>query len=327
MPLKILKKKDLKMIGNELSNPLVSVIIPNYNHAPYLKERIDSVLNQSYRNFEVILLDDCSIDNSRDIIESYRGQEKIVHIEFNQTNSGSTFKQWQKGLELTKGEWIWIAESDDVAHLDFLKELSFELVSSNSLIFCKSLIIDEFGAEYEYLGCDHFPNKKYLNVLNEVPNKLNSIDFLTQEMFNFNQIVNASSVIFQKSMAGDLDYIAEHFKLCGDWMFWVSLIDKAPCNYSDKGLNYFRAHRRSVRTISNNRVFTFFENAQITRFIYTKHPSKKLKNKYFDYLIYIYFNRYDSSARQGTFTKFLNEISFYGPKAIIESFKQKIKNG
>jgi glycosyltransferase involved in cell wall biosynthesis len=315
------------MTGNESSTPLVSVIIPNYNHAPYLKERIESVLNQSYSNFEVILLDDYSTDNSRDIIESYRGHEKISHIEYNTTNSGSTFKQWQKGLKLAQGEWIWIAESDDVAHLDFLKELSFEVESNSSLIFCKSLIIDELGAKYEYLGCNYFPNKKYLNVLNEVPKKLNSIDFLTQEMFNFNQIVNASSVIFQKSMAGELDYIAEHYKLCGDWMFWVSMIDKAPCKYVDNGLNYFRAHRRSVRSISDNRVFVFFENAQITRFIYTKHPSKKLKNKYFDYLIYIYFNRYDSSTRKGTFTKFLNEISFYGPKAIIESFKQKIKNG
>ncbi|MFM7682036.1 MAG: glycosyltransferase family 2 protein, partial [Bacteroidota bacterium] len=77
---------------------LVSVIIPNYNHALYLKQRIDSVLQQTYPNFEVIILDDKSMDNSHEIIESYRNHPKVVHIEYKEINSGSTFKQWQKGL-------------------------------------------------------------------------------------------------------------------------------------------------------------------------------------------------------------------------------------
>jgi glycosyltransferase involved in cell wall biosynthesis len=103
------------MDGEPSYKPLVSVIIPNYNHAAYLNERIDSVLNQTFRDFEVILLDDCSTDNSREIIESYRGHEKISQIEYNEVNSGSTFIQWKKGLDLAQGDWIWIAESDDVA--------------------------------------------------------------------------------------------------------------------------------------------------------------------------------------------------------------------
>jgi glycosyltransferase involved in cell wall biosynthesis len=108
------------MDGEPSYKPLVSVIIPNYNHAAYLNERIDSVLNQTFRDFEVILLDDCSTDNSREIIESYRGHEKISQIEYNEVNSGSTFIQWKKGLDLAQGDWIWIAESDDVASNEFL---------------------------------------------------------------------------------------------------------------------------------------------------------------------------------------------------------------
>jgi len=89
---------------------LVSVIIPNYNHSLFLGERIDSVLNQRYQNFEVILLDDGSTDNSREIIEKYRGLEKVKHIVYNQKNSGNAFVQWNKGVELAMGEWVWIAE-------------------------------------------------------------------------------------------------------------------------------------------------------------------------------------------------------------------------
>src|SRR5438874_4285236 len=94
--------------------PTVSVIVPNYNHAPYLLRRIDSILAQTYRDFELILLDDCSTDDSREILTSYRDNPR-VRIEFNAKNSGSVFKQWNKGVQLARGRYIWIAESDDYA--------------------------------------------------------------------------------------------------------------------------------------------------------------------------------------------------------------------
>ena len=84
---------------------LVSVIIPNYNHARYLDERIQSVLNQTYQNFEVIILDDKSTDNSREVIEKYRAHPKIVHIIYNEINSGSTFRQWEKRNREGKGRF------------------------------------------------------------------------------------------------------------------------------------------------------------------------------------------------------------------------------
>ena len=94
-------------------SPLVSVIVPNYNHARYLEQRLDSVFGQTYPNFEVIILDDSSTDNSLEIINRYKYNPHLSQIVVNKTNSGSVFKQWAKGLSLAKGEWIWIAESDD----------------------------------------------------------------------------------------------------------------------------------------------------------------------------------------------------------------------
>ena len=100
----------------------VSILIPNYNHALFLQQRIESVLNQTYQDFELIILDDCSTDHSKTIIESYRNHPKVSQIIYNQQNSGSVFKQWRKGIELAIGEYIWIAESDDYAAVDFLQE-------------------------------------------------------------------------------------------------------------------------------------------------------------------------------------------------------------
>ena len=101
------------MLISEKAKSLVSIIIPNYNHAKFLDERIQSVLNQTYQNFELIILDDKSSDNSVEVINQYKDDPRVSSIIINKDNSGSTFKQWYKGIEIAKGEIIWIAESDD----------------------------------------------------------------------------------------------------------------------------------------------------------------------------------------------------------------------
>ena len=69
------------------TTPRVSVILPNYNHARFLKERIDSILNQTFQDFELILLDDCSSDNSVEVLEEYRNNPHVSHIELNEQNA------------------------------------------------------------------------------------------------------------------------------------------------------------------------------------------------------------------------------------------------
>jgi glycosyltransferase involved in cell wall biosynthesis len=104
--------------------PRVSVIIPNYNHARFLRQRIESVLAQSYRNFDLLILDDCSTDNSREVIEEYcRRYPETVRCLYNERNAGNVFRQWRKGIEATTGELIWICESDDFCEPDFLDKL------------------------------------------------------------------------------------------------------------------------------------------------------------------------------------------------------------
>src|SRR5215469_3050279 len=102
--------------------PSISVIVPNYNHARFLPMRIDSILRQAFQDFELILLDDCSTDESRVILSSYANNPR-VRIEFNQTNSGTPFKQWNKGVRMARGKYVWIAESDDYADAHFLEQM------------------------------------------------------------------------------------------------------------------------------------------------------------------------------------------------------------
>ena len=104
-------------------SPRVSIIVPNYNHARYLPDRLLSIEQQTYQDFEIILLDDCSTDNSRDLIFNYASNPKVSQCILNEKNSGSPFIQWVRGISLAQGEWIWIAESDDLADPMFLQSM------------------------------------------------------------------------------------------------------------------------------------------------------------------------------------------------------------
>ena len=219
----------------------VSVIIPNYNHALYLKKRIDSVLCQSYIDFEVIILDDCSTDNSKDVIEAYRTHPKVSHIIYNETNSGSTFKQWNKGLSLARGQFIWVAESDDVADSDFLKKMIEPLFNTENigLVFCQSY---QFNENDESTGTWKFHTHDIISYNWETDFQDNGKSFIVNAMMFKNPIVNASAVVFRKSLVNKSDFIDTNMTLNGDWLFYIKCLLKADVFFVSEPLNYFRAH-------------------------------------------------------------------------------------
>lgn len=223
---------------------LVSVIIPNYNHALYLVQRINSVLNQTYRNFEVIILDDCSTDNSRVIIERYRNHPRVAQIVYNETNSGSTFMQWQKGFELAQGEWIWIAESDDLCIPDFLKILLGHIHEGIKLATCRTEIIDENGNLLQpgYFFADEVqPNRWHSDYENS------GIAEVNLALKYRNTIPNASAVIFHKSLTSHVVHSLE-FKSAGDWYFWINCLSEAQLKYVAQALAFHRFHSQTTRS-------------------------------------------------------------------------------
>lgn len=217
--------------------PLVSVIIPNYNHALYLDQRIQSVLNQTYPNFEVIILDDKSPDNSVVVINKYRHNEHIKHIVINDQNSGSTFVQWNRGLELAAGELIWIAESDDYCEHYFLERCIKEYLKrpTASIIYCSS----------EYVDADNNDLGTYSNYTGNIF-YLKGNEFIKQRMSFGCAIWNASSAIFKKDVALSIDYKYQSFKACGDKLFWIEMAEKGDVIHINETMNYFRQHENKV---------------------------------------------------------------------------------
>jgi glycosyltransferase involved in cell wall biosynthesis len=226
-----------------------SIIIPNYNHGLYLKQRIESILHQTFTDFEIIILDDCSTDNSKSIIESYQPNLKITQVVYNQTNSGSTFKQWQKGIELAKGNYIWIAESDDYCATNFLEMLNHYILKSAhsvGLVYTQTIDVDENNDVILY-------RKDLTNNFN--PNiwendfTLSGHDFITNYLKVKNVIPNASAVVFSKSLISNtlFDKDLLQMTMAGDWLFWIKLCEKTDVGFVAKELNFFRNHKSVSR--------------------------------------------------------------------------------
>lgn len=225
----------IKYIKDNLNMPRVSVIVPNYNHERFLKLRMESILNQTFQDFELIILDDCSTDNSRKIIEEYSNHPNVKRIVYNSQNSGSTFKQWRTGIKLAKGDWIWIAESDDYAQTDFLESLLAltEEFDNVGIAFSNSYKID------------HNMQKEDLPVYMTSCFK-NGPAEIRERLCHYNTITNVSSCIIKRDVALAASRHLEKYKACGDWIFYTRILQHTNLAYSPRKLNYYRWHQHSV---------------------------------------------------------------------------------
>jgi len=259
--------------------PTVSVIIPNYNHAAYLLQRIDSILMQSYQDFELIILDDCSKDDSRKIIETFRSHVKVSHIVYNEENSGSTFKQWEKGIALAAGELIWIAESDDWCEQNLLEELINGIEKDKECVisYCQSYCI------YDTNIINWVSQHPYLSEVIE------GHTFIQRYMLMNNSIFNASMVLWKKEYYQNVSKEFLNYKFCGDWLFWVELARQGHVHISGKTLNYFRKHENDVSGKASKNGQEIMETLNFLNIIYTE---KLINDQNYNKALKSLFRRY-----------------------------------
>ncbi|WP_217603313.1 glycosyltransferase family 2 protein [Chitinophaga sp. GbtcB8] len=271
----------MKSIKPDANAPLVSVIIPNYNHAAYLEERITSVLNQSFSDFEVIILDDCSTDNSREIIERYRDHPKVKKIIYNEVNGGSVFRQWKKGVEAAAGKYIWMAESDDYCEASLLQHLVAGLEKHDhcTIAYCQSIVIDMHD------------NIMWQSFYKQLEDTISGREFIIKYLSTQCSIFNASMALFRRALFFAVDEAFLEFKFSGDWYFWIELCKMGDVFISGRTLNYFRNHSgdvttRAVKTGQNYleaaRILTrSYDQKLIPRSVYWKAFKKQHRQYYF----------------------------------------------
>lgn len=248
--------------------PKISIIVPSYNHAPYLEPRLRSVFAQSFADTEIILLDDGSTDGSLDILARYRQHPKVAHCLFNDANSGSTFRQWERGLGCAAGDYIWIAESDDVADPQFLAQLAGVLDAHPKvgLAYCQSVKIDAAGAA---IGSwrdqtDGIPGNPWRDSFVAAGRSMLRSFFLFQ-----NVVPNASAVLWRRRCLGaDVLREAAGYTINGDWYVWSNILLAADLAFVNRNWNFCRFHAQKGSTPNIRNFNNIVEFYRLRGFLY-----------------------------------------------------------
>ena len=244
----------------------ITAVIPNYNYANYLEERVASIVNQKYPISELIILDDHSSDNSIKIINQIIEELKQSHPNIkvrtilNSENSGNVFKQWAKAFKHASSDFVWICEADDLCSPYFLKQVmpAFRKDKRVVLSYSESDMIDadgkrlmsDFRGWVDYRSTGHYRHSFIIEGKKDLAN---------YQAIN-NTIANVSGVVFRNDR--DIPFekylkTSEEFRLAGDWYFYSKVLLHGKLAYQAESLNSYRSHSGSVSKITDN--FTHYK--------------------------------------------------------------------
>jgi glycosyltransferase involved in cell wall biosynthesis len=242
----------LHHVGNY---PRISVVVPNYNYAHYIKARLDSIYKQTYPVYEVIILDDASTDNSVDRIEKYLNENAVdAQLFVSDQNSGSVFRQWKKGLAACTGDLIWIAEADDLAEPDFLQELASAFDDPKLVLaYCQSKQIDSAG---NILADNYLQYTLSASDCCLTDYHRDGREDISKSLCIKNTIPNVSAVLFRRQVLHDVLMAIEKnlftMRVAGDWLVYLHVLMQGNVSHSKKSLNRHRRHNNSVTSSLQN---------------------------------------------------------------------------
>lgn len=213
-------------------SPLITVYITNYNYGKYIRNAIESVLNQSFNDLELLIIDDGSTDNSKEIIETYSGHENITIIY--QKNHGLNITN-NVALKASKGKYIVRLDADDFFEVNALEEMKNILEKDNDLglVFPDYYIVDSNG-----------------NVLSEI--KRHDFD---KEVKIFDQPAHGACTMIRTNFLKELGGYDESYTCQDGYELWVKFINKFKVTNINKTLFSYRRHNNNL-TNNENKILT-----------------------------------------------------------------------
>ena len=217
-------------------NPKVSVVIPNYNYARFIGEAIESVLNQTYLDFELIIVDNNSTDNTEEVVKKYLNDERVQFVK-NVRNIGMV-PNFNKCLELAKGEYIKFLLSDDIFHPDLLTDF-VNILDTHPGVCLVTSDSESFGVEQKQRTSPY--------------KHLQKGEFIIRESIKDgkgNFIGEPTTVMFRAS-ALKVGNFNEAYSCLNDLDFWLRQLTTGDCYFIPKTLSYFRVHDEQASYVRN----------------------------------------------------------------------------
>src|SRR5499427_5693001 len=239
-----------------VKRPRISVIVPNYNYARYLRQRLTSIKSQTCPIFEVLVLDDASTDDSLAVLDAVAQEMPELRVVRNERNGGSAIKQWARGVAEAKGDLVWIAEADDFADPKFLATVGSCFVDLEVVLaYSQSQQVDTNG---------NIIARDYLVYVSDVDSDLWHADYrregkieIAEALSVKNTIPNVSAVLFRRTVLADVlkESLEElyNFRNVADWLCYVRMLQRGAVAFRAEALNYHRRHASGVTISSADR--------------------------------------------------------------------------
>ena len=215
-------------------NDMVSIIMPSYNTAQFIAESIDSVLAQTYTNWELIIVDDCSTDITDDVVKPYLNDARISYLK-NDKNSGAAVSR-NRALREAKGKWIAFLDSDDLWLPEKLeKQIAFMKNNNYHFSYTRYIEIDE----------ESKPNGKYVTG----PKRITK-----HGMYNYCW-PGCLTVMYDAEAVGLIQIV--NIKKNNDYAMWLKICKKADCYLLDQVLADYRRGR--IGSVSSHSIKTMIK--------------------------------------------------------------------
>lgn len=287
-------------------NSLVSIIIPSYNRAQFIGETLESVLSQTYPNWECIIVDDGSTDDTEDIVKRYTVTDDRFYYIFQENMGVSSARN--VGLEKAKGYYIQFVDSDD-------------LIDSRKLMLSLKEIDQQENKNKKIVITNFKIFKTNANNLINPSYKLNhDLLYFKSVLFNWDSVFNIPihCGFFEASLFHDFRFPLE-LKAKEDWLMWLYLLQIEPnvC-FIDKTLAYYRLHPKNMTKDYNHMSANYFESFDLLKRFLTE-------KDFFEYLVFTTKKYYDSTREFQVKLKNIKESNSFKVGFKIKHFLKKMR--
>lgn len=303
--------------------PLVSVITPAYNHEKFISDTIESVINQTYQNWEMLVVDDCSTDGSWEIIQEWTKKDSRIKAFRNNENKG-LIPNWEFLTDNSKGNYIAFLEGDDYFCKDNLKKKIeiFEKYPDLGMVYCNFSIVNESGVD---IMKNYYSKQEIKTFRNE---KIKPEEYLLSSLAPFStysQIMITREVIKNTGLPRSLDQEAKIF-LPSDWDFNFRTSINNKIYFVDEDLLKYRKH-------SSNNSSNTLRAAEHYELLFRDYEKEFSKNKAvlgaieyqrgkIQYLVAMYY--LENQKKYEAWRTFINYVMKY-PGNIFHDFKHNVK--